>query len=260
MIRRLFTFLKLTSLGLCLVTALSAAVLWVRMPTRQDQFSYARAGGRLWVVGSREIGLYLTIINGWPNDEPPRLYGHDDPEAFIGPNIGIAGGTFWETLGVHGLYGNAHITLRSDGTAEWREHPAGVRAPEQTMLGYSWVVEPAGGSAAPAAVTWKWANGGGQVAPRVSITPPIFEVFVPHWIPVALFLPPPLAWAVLRWRRAVARRRRRRHGCCVRCGYDLRASSGRCPECGHEAGNDSPAAQPARLSVSTPVVIPGQQP
>ena len=35
---------------------------------------------------------------------------------------------------------------------------------------------------------------------------------------------------IVRWRAA--------HGLCLRCGYDLRASSGRCPECGSPQGQE----------------------
>jgi hypothetical protein len=51
-------------------------------------------------------------------------------------------------------------------------------------------------------------------------------------VPLAyLFVPAAVAPAVWTW----ARQRRRMHarsGRCVRCGYDLRATPGRCPECG----------------------------
>ena len=54
------------------------------------------------------------------------------------------------------------------------------------------------------------------------------RIRVPHWL-LAIALAALPAWrAVGQWRR----RHRRRRGACARCGYDLRASGDRCPECG----------------------------
>ena len=52
---------------------------------------------------------------------------------------------------------------------------------------------------------------------------------VPTWLLVVFFAIPP----ALRLRRELAQRRQHRIGHCRRCGYDLRATPGRCPECGH---------------------------
>ena len=54
------------------------------------------------------------------------------------------------------------------------------------------------------------------------------EVVVPYWFALALFVLPPLLWL-----RAHRRRRQwQRAEGCPTCGYDLRATPGRCPECG----------------------------
>ena len=88
---------------------------------------------------------------------------------------------------------------------------------EPNRLGFAWNVAPTGRMAPNGK---PWARQG--------------TVAVPHWFVIAGSAILPVVWLIGR-RRA---RRRARGGLCAACGYDLRASPGRCPECG------TPAAAP----------------
>jgi hypothetical protein len=65
---------------------------------------------------------------------------------------------------------------------------------------------------------------GGGAFPQGRVT----VLVVPHWFLAALLCLPGAARLTARARHA----RRRRHGRCPQCGYDLRATPDRCPECG----------------------------
>jgi hypothetical protein len=55
-----------------------------------------------------------------------------------------------------------------------------------------------------------------------------FRLDIPLWMPTLLFGVSPV-WLLLPFHR---RRKRKKLGLCLKCGYDLRASKDRCPECG----------------------------
>ena len=56
-------------------------------------------------------------------------------------------------------------------------------------------------------------------------------LLIPLWMPTLGFAVGLLALSPLR------RRRRRKRGLCAKCGYDLRGSKDRCPECGTQFGS-----------------------
>lgn len=70
-------------------------------------------------------------------------------------------------------------------------------------------------------------------------------VSVPFWFLVPSMLVLPALWLLAQ----VRRRRLARAGRCLTCGYDLRASPGRCPECGTAAPSLSRAADPLAREV-----------
>jgi hypothetical protein len=118
-----------------------------------------------------------------------------------------------------------HATLNSGPAAtpmgihrfKWKVSPgSGTPAPdpgvvrEWTFLGFHWFISEGGSGPAP----------GGFFT-----TPPRWQVRVPLWFIATLFALFPLRW-MIRARCAAG------PGRCTSCGYDLRATPDRCPECG----------------------------
>jgi predicted amidophosphoribosyltransferase len=60
-------------------------------------------------------------------------------------------------------------------------------------------------------------------------------VIVPDWVVMLPACVLPFWWIVGKG----LRRKRRREGCCPACGYDLRATPDRCPECGRAVNADA---------------------
>jgi hypothetical protein len=111
----------------------------------------------------------------------------------------------------------------------FRDHPAGWTRNRHDPWGYPKVA-----SAAPppfdrlgvVVSREPWPGMGGQAYPCL-------RAAVPFWLLTSLLAMPPLAIS-RRWLRS---RTRMRNGLCPSCGYDLRATPCRCPECGATAAD-----------------------
>lgn len=92
---------------------------------------------------------------------------------------------------------------------------------------------------APAPEFWRYYDGkDGQpyvsapAGPQPTIGDEYLRVRFPHWLLIAVSAALPVACGGRAALAFVRKRKRRTRGLCLACGYDLRASDGRCPECG----------------------------
>jgi hypothetical protein len=90
------------------------------------------------------------------------------------------------------------------------------------------------------AASERWAADAARRLANLSPPPPpvslVRELRVSYAALLTATLAPPSGWAMVAILiRSQTRRRRQGAGLCVRCGYDLRASPDRCPECGTRA-------------------------
>ena len=217
MIRRLFTLVAATNTVVLLVLLLA----WGRSRSRTDAIMIPLGDERALLVASMHGGWFqFTYLKNWPDAK-----------------LDYSGGPGWRNVGpflfwqIHrgsgtGLFSLWRIWTREGTVVTPRATPNGAPAYENSYdravaIGY------------PGAVPWgspDWA----LVTAR--------EINLPHPLLIIPALPLPLLWLTLLLRRRHKRRELIRANRCLTCGYDLRATSDRCPECGTPAKSTSPPA------------------
>jgi hypothetical protein len=210
MIRRLFTLLSTLSLLLCV----AACLLWWRSLTVTSRYA-AGATQEVFSANGR-VGV----------DNQPVLREADRREQEL-----LAEARAWDARNIALSEDHNRMLARFDAASmalRWANVDRYTRLKYWMTLGVSKAekqikTEKDKASAAGGTVL-------GQIFRRSQ--PPLVEHAVPYWVIVAVG---GAGFAARVGASAMGRRRQRRlHrlGLCPACGYDLRASPGRCPECG----------------------------
>lgn len=102
---------------------------------------------------------------------------------------------------------------------------------------YNWGLEAPVDALKPPYLGMGFSWSGGEISGTRTAT--YRTIAIPLWLPFVIF-----SWPIIPWMRH--RRRAALPGnACKQCGYDLRATPQRCPECGIIPGKSPPVARPA---------------
>jgi hypothetical protein len=158
-----------------------------------------------------------------------RSYRRVDMAAFYLPGGRVQVAAAWRG-GLFLFFSSVPIENRS-----WHDVDLALNQPLEEARGHWDLLD------AEAANKWSWRGFSMHSKPRDAFAQPgarFVLLRVPLWV-IAL-LAAPLPAAALR--RRLQRWRWRRANRCQNCGYDLRATSGRCPECGAAIATQSASA------------------
>ena len=187
--------------GVSLLLVVATVVLWVRSYGDGDEICLLRADEQGSIIRQRFAGFAS-------NDGLLRVFSSD---------------WFFERAEWAWLQGLAHYTALPQLGAGW-----GFSDQHEPRESVQWVV-----GHADSAETFAGIRRYTRTHRRGDM---VRYWFIPHaYVGMLFSFPPALALSLVVCRH-LPRRFRRLRGLCVNCGYDLRATPGRCPECGTVAG------------------------
>jgi hypothetical protein len=197
-VKRVLRILLNAATVVSLVLCAAASTLRLTATSSERGLTFRAPAGRFVVLKAADERGFAAVYRDWPTAEPFRwAWGAD----YIGPSGKAGRITTWasEQLGLFFEWGDSYVYVDADG-----------RTP---LMG-------------TAAVN----------SSHPSRTPtPFWLLIFPLTLLIAATAALPAAAglaALVGHARRERRRRARGAGLCARCGYDLRATPGRCPECG----------------------------
>jgi hypothetical protein len=174
----------------------------------------------LYVAASLSLVLLLATLLAWT-----WLGRYQRSIAYVRPNSQIQVGAFPKAV----IIDRSVVTWSLDAGWEIRDGNFFITGDAGRETGKHVRLYMMGG-AAVRTITRTFSNeNGGPFHQRTE-----FGLWIPYWLLLMLTCPLPL-WAMTIHRRRRNRASRRSRGLCEDCGYDLRATPGRCPECGTSA-------------------------
>ena len=203
-LRRLFTLLSAVSLVLCVATC----VLWARSYRTIDSSAWTARGGNHRQVGSFAGSVF---VEEWQQV--------------------AEGADMLDLLGWNGRRASAPSPFAAAGQ-RWSDRYSSA-ALWWTVLGFGVIAD---GYIVP--VMERAERRGDSIllgGTMTQVQRNQLTLVAPHWLLAATTAILPFRSGVRAWRSWRSRRRSMR-GLCPGCGYDLRATSERCPECGRGTG------------------------